>query len=880
MGLNRTPRYLLLTLGYTALLQAAYLAALLLRFEGDVPARFWLGYLRIAPAFTILSLLGFAVPGLYHGLWRYASTVTLFQILKGVTLSAIVLIVLTLFSNDVLYPRSMIAMIWAWELILIAGVRFAWRLSRDRVLGPGPVRSVRALVVGADTGGIHLIQEMRRRTHSAESLTPVAFIDDDASLTGHLVEGIKVHGTIADLPRVIVEQRVQMVIVSDPDVPAKVVREIARFCNEANVQIKTLPGLSDLQQGRPALAQMRDVRIEDLLGREPVHLDLEEVADFLRGQRVMVTGAGGSIGSELARQVAGYGPHQLVLLDHAENGLYYVHHELLAQHPALPMHPVVADVQDAVGIEAAFRRFRPTVVFHAAAHKHVPLLEMNPREAILNNIVGTRNLVQAADRHGVLKFVLISTDKAVNPTSVMGASKRVCEMILQSRSQRSQTRFVAVRFGNVLGSDGSVIPLFRKQLERGGPITVTHPEARRYFMTIPEAVRLVLQAGAMGRGGEVFLLEMGEQVRIVDLARQLVRLAGMREGEDIEIVFTGLRPGEKLYEELHSDSESTRITRHERIMVWELDARDEDELLADVGELELVARTGEPAEIKRSLHRLVPEYLEPQHAPWQPIPETPVVELPAAAPEPVVAGGPFDWADAVRRTLDTVGAVVLLALSAPIWAGLWVEARARGEREILVREMRIGKTRRRRQRRGTTSPPRIDRRANERRVQDLLGQPFACARFRADLGLLSRWVVGRRLDKIPLLLNVLRREMTLVGPQPEPEELVLRRQALVPDYARRFTVMPGVTGLAQVSDCTDADADGVVRRVHYDLYYVDNRSLLLDVRTLGRTFGVVLSRPRGPRIRQEATFAEAPPPPAVDGRDSARPEPVVKGVTQ
>jgi FlaA1/EpsC-like NDP-sugar epimerase len=316
---------------------------------------------------------------------------------------------------------------------------------------------------------------------------------------------------------------------------------------------------------------MRDMRIEDLLGREPVQLNLAEVAEFLRGERVLVTGAGGSIGSELARQVAEFGPSELVLLDQSENGLYYVHNELLALRPGLPVHPVVGNIQDREMLENLFRTFRPTLVLHAAAHKHVPLLEMNPREAVLNNIVGTRNLVQISDRHQVHKFVLISTDKAVNPSSVMGASKRVCEMLLQSRSQHSATRFVAVRFGNVLGSEGSVIPLFQRQLARGGPLTVTHPETRRYFMIIPEAVRLVLQAGAMGRGGEVFLLEMGEQVRILDLARQLIRLQGLREGEDIEIVFTGLRPGEKLFEEIHSAGERTCMNRHERILGWELD---------------------------------------------------------------------------------------------------------------------------------------------------------------------------------------------------------------------------------------------------------------------------------------------------------------------
>jgi FlaA1/EpsC-like NDP-sugar epimerase/lipopolysaccharide/colanic/teichoic acid biosynthesis glycosyltransferase len=728
----------------------------------------------------------------------------------------------------------------------VGGTRFAWRLSRDRVLGPSPRRALRTLVVGADTTGVHLIQEMRRGPAGDEHLTPVGFIDDDARLTGHLVEGIRVEGTIADLPRVLTEQRAEMVIVSDPSLPARVVREIARFCNEANVRMKTLPGLSDLQQNKPALAQVRDIRIEDLLGRQPVHLNLDEVAGLLRGVRVLVTGAGGSIGSELARQVAGFGPDQLVLLDHAENGLYYVHHELAAQHPGLPLHPVVADVRDAEGTELVFERFKPDVVFHAAAHKHVPLLEASPREAVLNNIVGTRNLVQAADRHGVRKFVLISTDKAVNPTSVMGASKRVCEMLLQSRNQHSKTAFAAVRFGNVLGSDGSVIPLFRRQLDRGGPLTVTHPEARRFFMTIPEAVRLVLQAGAMGRGGEVFLLDMGEQVRIIDLARQLIRLAGMREGEDVDIVFTGLRPGEKLYEELHSAGERTRMTRHERILAWDLDARDERQLLVDVAELERMARVGDPTEVKRSLHRLVPEYLEPQHVPYETVPASALVELPAAVSPSEQKPAPApERQEVLRRALDGAVATALLIASGPLWALLWIEARRKGERQILVHETRVGRTQRTGPRRTLVAGARIDRRASERRTQDLLGKPFECARFRTDLGPVSEWVGCHRLDKIPFLLNVLRREMTLVGPKPEKQELTLRWQGMVPDYARRFTVLPGVTGLAQVSDCADSDIEGVIRRVHYDLYYIDNRSLLLDIRTLGRTIGVVLRKPRG-----------------------------------
>jgi FlaA1/EpsC-like NDP-sugar epimerase/lipopolysaccharide/colanic/teichoic acid biosynthesis glycosyltransferase len=867
MGMKRTPRFILLTVGYGAVAQGCFALALLLRFEGSIPARYVQGWLLVLPWFTALSLLAYLVAGLYHGLWRYASTVTLFQVFKGATLSALGLGMIDLFSRDPLFPRSIIPMVWVWQIVVLGAMRFAWRLSRERVLGPiTSSRAVRTLVVGADPTGVHLIQEMRRGSDGPENLVPVGFIDDDPRLTGGLVEGVKVRGTIADLPRIIQDARAEMVVVSDADMPAKVVREIARFCGEAHVRIKTLPGLSDMQHGRTALSQMRDVRIEDLLGRQPVQLNLGEVAEFLRGQRILVTGAGGSIGSELARQVAGFEPAELVLLDHAENGLYYVHNELVALHPALRLHAVVADIQDAAGMELAFQRFRPHVVFHAAAHKHVPLLEISPREAVLNNILGTRNLVRASDHHGVGKFVLISTDKAVNPTSVMGASKRVCEMMLQSHAQKSRTMFVAVRFGNVLGSDGSVIPLFQKQIARGGPLTVTHPEARRYFMTIPEAVRLVLQAGAIGRSGEVLLLDMGEQVRIVDLARQLIRMSGMREGDDIEIRFTGLRPGEKLYEELHSDEERTRLTRHDRILVWDLDAPDEAELMREVDELVARSRRGEPEAIKLQLHRIVPEYAEPQLDPLVPSPAaSPVVELPMASKTERAPAAAREWPDVVRGVVEATVATLLIAVTSPLWVLLALEARRRGERDFLVSETRIGMTRRRGQRRTTRQPAPIDRRSIERRTQDLLGAPIRCARFRTDLGPLGRWIAARRLDKLPFLLNVLRGEMALVGPKPEKEELVLRWAGVVPDYARRFSVLPGVTGLAQVSNCSDSDADGVVRRVQYDLYYIDHRSLLLDLRTLVRTVRVVLMRPR--------RFAQPAPGSVPSGA-------AVKGVTQ
>jgi FlaA1/EpsC-like NDP-sugar epimerase len=566
-------------------------------------------WVRIAPAWTALSLLGYWIAGLYHGLWRYAGTATVFQMARGVTLSALTWALAARIAGTPAVSGWVVAGAWLWQMALMGAVRLAWRLWRERQLGGHGARELPTLVIGADHAAVALVQEMRRRKSGEESFAPLGFVDPDPRLTGHLVEGLRVFGTLADLPRVLAERRPAVAVVASPELPGREVRAVAQACEAAGVRLRTVPAMSELPPGaRVTLGRVREVRLEDLLGRTPLRQADEDVGAFLRGRRVLVTGAAGSIGAELARQVARFAPAALTLMDHAENGLYFTERELADAGPAFALAAVIADLRDAVALESLFARHRPEVVLHAAAHKHVPLLEDAPREAVLNNVTGTRQLVDTALRHAVAHFVLISTDKAVRPTSVMGASKRVCERLVQAASRRAPGAWCAVRFGNVLGSEGSVVPLFQRQIERGGPVTVTHADATRYFMTMPEAVRLVLQAGAMGRGGEVFLLDMGEPLRVLDVARQLIRLAGLREGEDVEIVFTGLRPGEKLHEELHSQDEHARMTRRDRILMWDLAPEDEGSLRDEVAELERTAERGDPAAIREALQRLVQDY--------------------------------------------------------------------------------------------------------------------------------------------------------------------------------------------------------------------------------------------------------------------------------
>lgn len=576
---------------------AMVLLAFLVRFalEGaGIPPEPVAAFFESLPFIILSRLLINSVMGLYSQVWRYASVRELMRIVAAVTIDAAATAAIIFLRTDG-FPRSIILMAWLMNIGALGGIRLAlrvWRefdLARKRLDGrPQPV-----LIIGASDAGAMLAREYAK--HPEINCAVVGFLDDDPSKQGLHVAGKPVLGTRSDLERVAKEHGAAELVIAMPSVKGKVLRDTVEQARKLGLKIKTVPGIYELVNGTVSVSQVRDVQIEDLLGRDEVKMDLEAVAAYLTGEVVLVTGAGGSIGSELCRQVCRFGPKQLLLLGHGENSIYEIDLELRGKYPELDLRPVIADIQDAVRIRQVFEQYRPGVVFHAAAHKHVPLMEHNPGEAVKNNIFGTLNVARAADELGAKRFVLISSDKAVNPTSVMGATKRAAELIVQSFASRSDTIFVAVRFGNVLGSRGSVIPLFKRQIAAGGPVTVTDPRMVRYFMTIPEAVQLVIQAASMGHGGEVFVLDMGEPVKIVDLARDLIRLSGFEPDVDIPIAYSGIRPGEKLYEELLTAEEGTQATRHERIFVARPDTVSQqtlDQFLEAVSETACTGRIG------------------------------------------------------------------------------------------------------------------------------------------------------------------------------------------------------------------------------------------------------------------------------------------------
>ena len=513
---------------------------------------------------------------LYRRMWRYASMKELqVIILAGVVGTALICAVnfglLPALGITYCLSRSILVLEGGLSVAFLGGTRFLLRLAQARMHPQDLARLKtfvqnprRVLIVGAGDAGAMILREMQQ--NPGLGLEAVGFVDDNCAKLEMHIHGVRVLGTRADIPALVKKHQIDEVIIAMPTAPGREIRAIKSICDDGGVGYKTVPGIYELIGGTVAINQIRDVQIEDLLRRDPVAPDPEHAA-YLRGAVVMVTGAAGSIGSELCRQVARQRPRRLVLLDQAESGMYHINAELQARYPALEIYPVVADIRDWARIDRVIACHRPEVIFHAAAYKHVPLMEANPEEVVLNNVLGTRNLLRAAERQDVARFVLISTDKAVNPCNFMGASKRTTELLVQDAARRNGSCFVVVRFGNVLGSEGSVIPLFKRQIGAGGPVTITHPEMERYFMTISEAVQLVIQAAVLGDGGEVFVLDMGEPVKIVDLARDLITLSGLQPGRDIEIEFIGVRSGEKLFEQLFNDGETYTLTAHERIFV-------------------------------------------------------------------------------------------------------------------------------------------------------------------------------------------------------------------------------------------------------------------------------------------------------------------------
>lgn len=489
---------------------------------------------------------------LYKKAWEYASVGELIIIFKVITYSIVMAATIQLVISQEIHIR-MLVVTWTLHILLIGGSRFIWRIYRDHYIKVDDDKK-RALIVGAGSAGTMIVRQLLHNDHT--ELKPVAFIDDDVKKQHLDILGLPVIGGVKQIEKTVKDFNIDNIVIAIPSLSKKELNIIFKECAKTKAKTQILPMIEDLATGKVSINQFRDVQVEDLLGREPVELDIDSISEYVSDKVILVTGAGGSIGSEICRQIAKFNPQKLILLGHGENSIYLIEMELrdLYKNSKIEFITEIADIQDEVKMEQVMKSHRPHVVYHAAAHKHVPLMERNPEEAIKNNVIGTMNVAKAASMNEVETFVMISTDKAVNPTSVMGSAKRIAEMIVQYMDKTSQTKFVAVRFGNVLGSRGSVIPLFKKQIQMGGPVTVTHPEMIRYFMTIPEASRLVIQAGALTKGGEICVLDMGEPVKIVDLAKNLIKLSG-NTIEDIGIEFTGIRPGEKLFEELFKEDE-------------------------------------------------------------------------------------------------------------------------------------------------------------------------------------------------------------------------------------------------------------------------------------------------------------------------------------
>ena len=608
------PRVIALVFLDVVVIQLVAFMALFARFEFNLHDVRLGGYLQELQYFlipnTVVTLLLFAVFRLYSSLWGFAGADELAHIFISTGLAAAFQGIMIL-TGAVVLPRSFPLLFWLMLFMVITMIRFSYRFARRVRLRFQYSGRQRTMLIGAGQAGALVLREFKNSNFSQNKV--VCIIDDDPVKMGRQLMGVRVIGGREKIGMAVDKYNVSEIILAIPTLSAQAKKEIWEICSHTGCKFKQMPGIYQLANGEVSIQDIRDIDIEDLLERDVVKVDMGGLSELIMDKVVMVTGGGGSIGSELCRQLAVYQPKELIIFDIYENNAYAIEQELKTNFPELRMHVLIGSVRDAKRIDRVMAEFRPSIVYHAAAHKHVPLMERSPLEAVKNNVLGTLNTARAADKYGVEHFVLISTDKAVNPTNVMGASKRICEMIVQSLAQTSETCFAAVRFGNVLGSNGSVIPLFREQIKRGGPVTVTHPDITRFFMTIPEAVTLVLQAGAFAKGGEIFVLDMGDPVKIDDMARNMIRLSGFEPDVDIQVIYTGLRPGEKLYEELLMGEEGLTKTSNELIYIGHKidfdDAKFQEglQVLADLTE-------GQEALLRRQIRELVPTYTPPAEA--------------------------------------------------------------------------------------------------------------------------------------------------------------------------------------------------------------------------------------------------------------------------
>ena len=591
------------------LINMSVLLALLMRFNvtiSSIPEEYIYKYEQFMIPFTLIALVVFWFCRIYHSLWEYASITELYKIVEACTITEVIHVCVTMMLELGL-PRSTYFMTWIFLVVSVSASRFMYRFIRT---GLNRYRTtdddIRIMIIGAGNATNVLIREISISHYLANSRV-VCVIDDNPNKVGKYIHGIKVVGTRDDIKEMAKQYDVDEIIFAIPSASPENRRDILSICKETDCELKILPGVYQMVDGEINIKDIRRVDVLDLLGRNPVEVDIESIMGYVKDKVVLVTGGGGSIGGELCRQLVSHKPRKLIIFDIYENNAYDIQQELCINHADANVETLIGSVRNVGRLEDIFKKYHPDIIYHAAAHKHVPLMEVSPNEAVKNNVIGTYNVARMADKYGAEKFVLISTDKAVNPTNVMGATKRICEMIVQSFNEKSDTDYVAVRFGNVLGSNGSVIPLFKKQIEAGGPVTVTDPNIIRYFMTIPEAVSLVLQAGAYARGGEIFVLDMGEPVKILDLAKNLILLSGHKPDEDIHIIFTGLRPGEKLYEEMLMDEEGMQDTANNLIHIGKPIELDEEKFMQQLEELKEYVVT-EPEDIRECVKKIVPTY--------------------------------------------------------------------------------------------------------------------------------------------------------------------------------------------------------------------------------------------------------------------------------